>query len=387
VHGGGGVIVVPMLVSAAVVLLLYRASALVWIRAALAGGLGIGLCLGKLVAVGYLMGEFPRDLYKLPGVDGLGASIYVVFRSLVWPLEEDALNALVVNRSFDIGAHELDYTVPVPVAILTAGAVWALWHFRRWPSGRALSVVALLALPVILNTWIPGLNSLLKSLPYFDAVTTLFRWNLIYILPFVILAGDCLQRIPRRRPALAAIAAMAVIAAAFLQDTSFRGKQEYDPAVVVKAWHEARRDSRPPPIDRVADSIVDGVRVAVVGSMDTLAEGASQLACNEPAFGYRLEAVRFYNVYEGGVRAVVDGARNFYRPECYVYPEVNACEPGDRFTDADRLEAFRHYQPIPFETPLLQRLANGINMVVAGVLLCYLGLAAVMRVARGVRGR
>ncbi len=53
-----------------------------------------------------------------------------------------------------------------------------------------------------------------------------------------------------------------------------------------------------------------------------------------------------------------------FRPECFVFPKENECQPGDRFAadDKDRLGSFVRYKPISFKRSIAQQAADIINL-------------------------
>ena len=55
-------------------------------------------------------------------------------------------------------------------------------------------------------------------------------------------------------------------------------------------------------------------------------------------------------------------------PVCYLFPEENACTPGDHFRTGDRdsVEAFLDYRPFDFVQSDRQRLVNWLNLVTLG---------------------
>ena len=70
-----------------------------------------------------------------------------------------------------------------------------------------------------------------------------------------------------------------------------------------------------------------------------------------------------------------------YDPACFVYPEANACRPGDRFPierSADAV-AFASYRPYPFHVPGGQKAAEVLNLVGLVVVVGFLGFAAAWR--------
>jgi hypothetical protein len=79
-----------------------------------------------------------------------------------------------------------------------------------------------------------------------------------------------------------------------------------------------------------------------------------------------------------------DGAFNLNDPACYLFPETNACVPGEPFREARRedAEAFASYRPFPFEMPTGQRIANalsGLALVSVALILAGNGLVAFRR--------
>ena len=93
--------------------------------------------------------------------------------------------------------------------------------------------------------------------------------------------------------------------------------------------------------------------------------GASQLACYEPIFGYRLERFPFGRINTGEVLDDSNGVFNIKNPVCYVFGNVNGCIPGEHFTSDNRknVEDFVNYKPLKFRMPLLQTIANWVNII------------------------
>ncbi|XOV89690.1 MAG: hypothetical protein ACFHX7_07345 [Pseudomonadota bacterium] len=367
IHAGATVVIVPYLVAIAVMLLFTDADRHAWLRTGLAGLLGLALSLGKLVAALYFNAQFPRDFYLLPGAEGPLASIYLAARGLFLPLPDSAASSLIANTSFTISGTELNYGVGlVPLVIIVTGLVIRRPGFTRVRlQPRHLALLVLLLLPVVVNTWWPPLTDLLKRLPYFQTTTSLFRWYLVYILPVIVIAAMYLQRLPSpwHKP-LTILAIAGLMAGSLISPPPGETARPYRPFIIVSAYYAAKSAQEAPPVTRVMDSLQDGKRLWLPGAGDALAGGGSQLACNEPLFGYRLEQFRFNNVFPGSIYATPEGDFNFYRPECFIFPGANRCEAADRFSASDRarLEAFAGYRPIAFARPMPQRVADLVSL-------------------------
>jgi len=160
---------------------------------------------------------------------------------------------------------------------------------------------------------------------------------------------------------LAPMATLAIIPGTFLYAPEY--VQPYDPYAIVAAYARVRSGDEIPKIRMLDESLLNGKRLSTVGSGDALVHGASQIVCNEPLFGYRLENFRFDQVFKGAVFRQREGAFNFYLPQCLLFPRQNNCEKGDRFpvNRATDLVRFTEYRPIPFHMPLLQHVADWIS--------------------------
>jgi len=363
IHAGAGVLVPPAGVALMFVLLISKSTLENWLRFGIALLAAVLLALGKLVAVGYLMREFPRDLYSLPGAASLLDSAYMTLRALVWPLDEATIGRLVVNNAFRIEPVELNYAVGVvPFAVIAlCGAVTLAKRKYPVPTRTWFVVALLLCLPIALNTFQPTWHPFLKALPYFGTASTLFRWDFIYVMPVILWAVRALAAEPAVAKWLAPMATLAIIPGTFLYGPDH--VQPYNPSAIVAAYDRVRSGEDVPRIRQLDESLLDGKRVSTMGSGDALTHGASQIVCNEPLFGYRLESFRFDQVFKGAVFKQRAGAFNFYLPQCLLFPAQNRCEKGDRFpvNRATDLVRFTEYRSIPFRMPVLQHIANWIS--------------------------
>ncbi len=325
-----------------------------------AGGLGaLALSASKLAAEVAWLGQFPRGLYTLPGVQD------PLFAALIGPLTLIGVapenSNWIVNSQWLLDRHEWEYGISVAPALLLALALGlALWRAKRPKFDAAklawLGALALvLAVPAALNFYQPAWNAFLKSLPYFGQSSSLLRFLSAYILVGIAAAGLLIDRIApesaapwRSRTALAAAALAVMLAQTFATPRAYYAKESYDPRAILAAAADARADGRLPAVSRIAQS-------------GGAAEGVSTLNCYQPLFGYRLEAFPRGALHEGPVAQA--GALNLKNPACYVFPAANACAPGDAFSaaEASSAQAFLDYRPFPFARPAAQVIADAVN--------------------------
>ena len=383
IHAGAGVLVVPVGACLLLVLLALGRGTELWLRLGVALLSGSLLAFVKLVAVAYFMAQFPRTLYPLPGTDGILASIELTVRALVLPPDASTIDRLVVHHAFLIEPVELNYAVGVvPVFVLLLCGLLSVGNVSRLrPTWKWFPIAVLLCLPIALDIYQPTWHAVLKALPYFGNVSSLFRWNLIYLLPAILLCVRLLDAVRGGANRFAPIAAIAVIPGAFTYAPHYL--QPYDPSSIVASWHLADAGAPVPPVRELDEALLNGKRASTVGSDDALTHGASQIVCNEPLFGYRLENFRFDAVFRGPVLGERDGRFNFYMPQCFLFPDANRCEKGDRFEidRASQLVRLTEYESIDFAMPRLQQIAMRVSYL-AFVLLVGVAIARVWLVAR-----
>jgi hypothetical protein len=118
---------------------------------------------------------------------------------------------------------------------------------------------------------------------------------------------------------------------------------------------------------------------------DSMIDGASQLSCYQPMFGYRLERMPVGVLRPGPALAeAADGVLNVKNPACYVFPLENRCVPGDHFATAQRAEAerFLQYEPFEFVSGALQSVADAVTLGTLALLLIAALLGALLAVAK-----
>ncbi|MEJ0011504.1 MAG: hypothetical protein WDM94_02540 [Bauldia sp.] len=367
IHGIG-----PVAFAVAIVILIHGIrsgqSARPWIAFAGAAVVAVALSATRLAAALALAKNFPRNEYALPGFPNLFAALRVAFLSLIdlTPVAE-AWQSLA-NTDIFLDRPEWEYAVgPIAALLIVAGA--AVLVARRGRVRRhapaVVAIAAILALPLLLNWYVPAWNALLKHVPLLGSSTTLVRWFMLYVPVAVFaaaLAFDTLFPRALRAPAMA-LAVLAIVAPNALVEKGTYRAQRYDATPIVAAWHGGQAI---PVTDIVVDPQSTPERRVRLGGNNAIAAGQSQLYCYAPVFGYQLEALPIGDLHAGPISDLSsDGALNLKNPSCYLFPGANSCRPGDAFSveQAGAADSFVHYEQFPFGLPPLQVAANWLNLL------------------------
>jgi hypothetical protein len=140
--------------------------------------------------------------------------------------------------------------------------------------------------------------------------------------------------------------------------------QAYSP-VIYAYFHRVRA---PHPVT----TVIKALHHDILG----LAQGTTSLSCNEPLFGYGLEAFHS-KVIPGPVEMLRDGAFNLNHPGCLLYPSYFHCQPWDRIPAADGENFRRFVQGEPsWGVPPWQTFLLGVSVVTIALLLLVAGMPA-----------
>jgi hypothetical protein len=356
------------------------------LRSGAAVGLALSLSAAKLVAGIAYVQQFPRDFYPLPGMSSVWDLFAVVFQSLFFGPAHKLAYAGMANSRWWLGPQEFEFGVTfIPLLLLLAGVIWLGFAWaRRQPALKdfgphvvpALLFLAILSLPVILNWYAPAWNALLKQLPFIKSSVSLFRWIALYI-PLVILLSilvfDRLTALRPIRPWLALGGVAVVVLLSATADRTYYAQQTYQGAAIAAAYERVESGHWRPRIDRIVDFVDDQGRF--IDRNHSLIEAGSPALCNESIFGYRQEAFPVKSLRAGPLSDGRGDAFNLKNPACFVYPAENDCRPGDHYTldEADKVKAFVNYRPIDFSVPLIQVIADRLNLVALALLPLLLG--------------
>jgi hypothetical protein len=345
------------------------------LRLAGAGVVALGLSAAKLAAALAFLGNFPRDTYLLPGVEGGARLLAFILQVLTVGGAQVDAESVIANSQWSLGRHEFEFGLTVaPFLLMALGlAVNGGWHrLGAWLLSRrqlpALGLcLLLLAIPVALNSYSPAWNQFLKTVPFIRNLSNFIRWFIIYIPCLVILAALALEHTPlllRLAPYVTALSLAWVVVANVTTDATYYHDQPYDPAPVVAAYWQTREQGEPPVIaTQVASLDENGQPALTLARNDVLIHGQSQILCYEPMFGFRLEFFPFKGLRPGPSLAAADGVLNVKNPACYLYPHENGCTPGDPFRQEEEAEArrFISFHPFAYRVSGWQAIADWVN--------------------------
>lgn len=389
-------IIPPVVLSVAVILLIhayiYGVSRNVWLRAAAAVAVSLGLSISKLVAAFSFLKNVPRDLYSIPGFHNLFDAINIIIRSLFFRPPADLTMELIVNSQWAIRQHELEFGVTwVPFVVILVAIIWYIYLLLKKrtkfvPSKRTAiylgAIILLLSLPIAVNIYNPSWNKLLKSIPIIKNSFLMLRWFAVYI-PVSILGAvlflNSVQKAKRYAIWTATILIVFVIAYQSFENRTYYTTQTYDSNLINLAYEQSRSSDSIVPIGGVA--IYDPkTKEPSRGQNDLMVAGLSQIICYNAIFGYKLEQFPLGDLHPGPALEITDNHFNIKNPSCYVFPKENNCQPGDHFKADQRIEAekFLQYKPFSFKKSNLQKIADAINLVFLS-LFCILLIYSIFR--------
>lgn len=360
-------------------------------RLAIALAIGLALVAGKLAAVLSFIAHAPRELYSIPGVRTPGDLVELVLVPLAWRPRMNHLAGAIVNTRWSWNVSEFELGVgPLPFAILVVGAVvgsirvgleWAHGSFgetrgvlvRRAVWAGALA--ALLAAPLVLDVYRPGLGAVVKAIPILRSMHAFFRYDALFIPVLVLGSALVVSRlVPARAQWAVGIAAVAFLVASDRNDARLAADYGggYVPDAIELAHADLARTGAVPPITTIGPIDIDGRGAFARGQ---IAVGVSAYPCYEPMFGYLLETFPKNALHTGPITDETTGAYNLLDPSCFVFPEANGCAPGDRIRveEKERFERLRAHQPLPFARPWWQTLANAVSLLALAGLVLFFG--------------
>ena len=357
------------------------------LRSTIASILALAISASKLVASWAFFGNFPRTQYSMPGIEGIGNTIWLIVQALFFSSEGATrqANPLIRNMQWSVLPHEWAYSLSiVPLVILLAGLAGLLIMKNRGTTIRinlksssifSLTIfLIIIIIPISLLVYSPSWNNVLKSIPLINATAWPFRWTIIYIPILVVITALIFDWIPFIKR-YSYIMLYTLLTLMLLQNIfeprdyysdQSKNNLSYDPSIIENAFNQVKSTSIAPPITQiVVIQDTEGNVIAPLSRNDAVAFGFSQLYCYNPIFGYGLEKFPIKSLQPGPALEQQDGILNIKNPACYVFPKENHCEPGDHFTvnDYDRAQAFVEYRPWYFEKSLKQKVADYVTMI------------------------
>jgi len=393
VQSGFGPYLIPVLITIVLIALihgmLYGRQWYFWLRWTGAGFTSVLLCASKLTAIYYLMSNFPRSTYKLPGAKSFLSATWLMLKSLfISPAFDANRMEMLTNTQWFIERHELEYSVTIVPLVIILYGLWSIfrrmlakdlaWKLNWKQMLQACAIITLLMLPVAINTYSPDWNAFLKKLPIIKSASNLIRWFVIYIPAIILAASLMLEKIivsSKYKVGIVVVSIATVVAFNAFVERDFYKRRTYDPEKIIKSYYEVKSGSWKPSIKQITVYVnPEGEAIMPIFRNDTLVHGKSQLLCYEALFGYRLEHFPIKKLQPGPALQAEGGILNIKNPACYVWPEANNCEPGDHFTkeQKDAAKAFVNYRPFHFKIPIVQQAANWVNALALIFMLLFL---------------
>ena len=343
-----------------------------------AGFISIALSISKLVATFSFLSHFPRSGYLIPGFKNIQDLLFVLFRSLfLWPAHEKAKETMI-NLEWSLNRHEFEFGITIiPLLFILFGLVYYIQKrfFRR--TGKPVNVkkvslfftcVIIGLIPIILNYYSEALHQIIKSIPILKSSGQFIRWFIIYIPSVSLLSILLCESTPflKRNQVLLSLLSITIIIVINISiDRTYYHEQIYDPSEILHSYRKVKNREWVPRITHIA-VCADKSGQILLNQNGTLTKGYSQLYCEDPIFGYRLEYFPKKSLKPGDILLENNGFLNLKNPACYIFPEENHCMPGDHFTvqQKDKAIAFANYKPFDFIMSTEQIIANYINLMV-----------------------
>lgn len=348
------------------------------------------LCAARLQASLAFLSHFPRADYPLPGFATLWDAIRAPFEAVFLTPPETWAEAATVNRKWSLGRHEWEYGLSAfALIVLGAGAMAAVLRRPSLPltSARIAAAIVLLAVlvtPVVINIYGEQWTAFLKTVPVLGQSSSLVRWYVVYTFLFAFMCAPALDAaVPagpwRRHWTVGAI--MGVVVWSVMEDRTHYAEQGYDGTGIQAAYDAVAAGGPIPTIESLVMTSTNGAGRfnPDIDRNNAMAQGQSQLLCNQPLFGYTLENFPLMDSFTGDILEEDGwGGINLKNPACYVYPDENGCEPGEGFAveRADDALAFAAYKPFPFERPARHDAAVALNLAALAAWLIAVPLLA-----------
>ena len=420
-------LMIPAALSVALILLVHRLRQPwprdLFPRMFLAVLVSIVLSASKLVASLSFYSHFERTQYLLPGFDNPLSLLLTNLLALFGPsqMAAKAGELGLVNQQWALMPHEWAFGFSlVPLFVLIRARVLlrrrtsAGTHDEEAPTTTAtrsqaekftkiaviLAILAICLLPLAIQFYTPALNAWYKQHPLIGATVAPMRWLIIYlpVIPiFTSLLGSrlltCLGQESRANRLVFSFVLMIVVLS-FAEPRDYYLEQGYHPDAMLAAYgrltagevqnHQIRAIGTRLGGEETAEFAgpsVEGkaakLKPTVLTGNEIMLAGVSQARCYNPSFGYRLEHLPDVKLALGDVLTNQGGNLNIRNPACFVFPEENGCQPGDRFRaeQRDAAEAFVAYRPFLFHKSPAQQLASGITitgLVFSAFFLCIL---------------
>jgi hypothetical protein len=196
----------------------------------------------------------------------------------------------------------------------------------------------------------------------------------------------------RSKGLLAMLCMVIIVGVSLAHDKTFCYVDNYDYRPISQGFLAVKDQRRIPTVEYVGSlaAVNNGSRKITYANDAVINIGMSYLWSRSSLFGYKFEYFpQKERLKVGRVDRISAGSFNLKNPSCYLYPNENNCNPGDHFR-SDQSEAlidFVNYRSFRFQTPPIQRIANGLSVIALLVCLTLFGIHLTWRCLKGLPGK
>ena len=358
--------------------------------------IGILISISKISASLFFLNNFKRKLeptYFESPIEYLN----LIFKSLFFVPDIEFFNKNIFNKNIsNFGIHEIEYGVTFVPFLVFLVFLTRLKTFIKIESFNKILLLslAIILLPIILNTNLFNFQSFWNSIPIIGSSWVQVRWSAIYIIPLILFSVIVLENInfsKYKNFFIVTLIFMAIFQNV-LRDKSFYHNQMYNPKDIVKFSKKIDNHNLNKNYDIKGYAIIvdkDDKLVKHNKRNDLFTLNLSSAFCYQPLFGYNLKDFPKKNIIFnkkikisekkfisiGEPHIVNDKNKfNFYNPSCFLFPNENNCLPGDLFTRSQEknLKNFLNYEKIDFKKNKIQNVLDYISLFSFLILIIFL---------------
>lgn len=358
--------------------------------------IGILISISKISASLFFLNNFKRKLeptYFESPIEYLN----LIFKSLFFVPDIEFFNKNILNKNIsNFGIHEIEYGVTFVPFLVFLVFLTRLKTFIKIESFNKILLLslAIILLPIILNTNLFNFQSFWNSIPIIGSSWVQVRWSAIYIIPLILFSVIVLENINISKYKNFFIVTLIFIAIFqnVLRDKSFYHNQMYNPKDIVKFSKKIDNHNLNKNYDIKGYAVIvdkDDKLVKHNKRNDLFTLNLSSAFCYQPLFGYNLKDFpkkniifnkkikisekKFISIGEPHV-ANDKNKFNFFNPSCFLFPNENNCLPGDLFSKSQEksLKNFLNYEKIDFKKNKIQNVLDYISLFSFLILIIFL---------------
>lgn len=358
--------------------------------------IGILISISKISASLFFLNNFKRKLeptYFESPIEYLN----LIFKSLFFVPDIEFFNKNILNKNIsNFGIHEIEYGVTFVPFLVFLVFLTRLKTFIKIESFNKILLLslAIILLPIILNTNLFNFQSFWNSIPIIGSSWVQVRWSAIYIIPLILFSVIVLENINISKYKNFFIVTLIFIAIFqnVLRDKSFYHNQMYNPKDIVKFSKKIDNHNLNKNYDIRGYAVIvdkDDKLVKHNKRNDLFTLNLSSAFCYQPLFGYNLKDFpkkniifnkkikisekKFISIGEPHV-ANDKNKFNFFNPSCFLFPNENNCLPGDLFSKSQEksLKNFLNYEKIDFKKNKIQNISDYISLFSFLILIIFL---------------